>query len=351
VLDLRDSPVLRETWDVVVLDEASRIKNRESSVAMACMRLPRKRRWALTGTPMENRREDLLPLLDFLTGEPGRRARVSATMSGLKEQLHELQLRRKKEEVLTELPPKQVNEVVIELRPAQRAAYDRAEQDGLFRLQEAGAAVTITHVLELIARLKQLCNIEPVSGESAKLADISERLDTLVEEGHRALVFSQFTDDTFGIARAAEYLKEFQPLQFTGSLSANQKAVIVQRFLSEPRHKALLLSLRSGGVGLNLQAASYVFHLDRWWNPAIEDQADSRAHRMGQIYPVTVFRYICANTIEERIDRKLRDKRALFHEIIDDVSLDIASALNEKDLFGLFGLPSPPRPSPRAAAD
>ena len=102
----------------------------------------------------------------------------------------------------------------------------------------------------------------------------------------------------------------------------------------------MLLSLRAGGVGLNLQAASYVFHLDRWWNPAIEEQADSRAHRMGQPYPVTIFRYICAGTIEERIDATLKAKRKLFADLVDDVTLDITHALTADELFQLFGLSS-----------
>ncbi|HLK57677.1 MAG TPA: C-terminal helicase domain-containing protein, partial [Chthonomonadaceae bacterium] len=131
------------------------------------------------------------------------------------------------------------------------------------------------------------------------------------------------------------------PLQYTGSLSSPQKADVVKRFMEDPRHKALLLSLRAGGVGLNLQAASYVFHLDRWWNPAIEEQADSRAHRMGQPYPVTVYRYTCAGTIEERIDRTLQAKRQLFDDLVDDVSLDLRATLTEAELFGLFGLDRP----------
>jgi superfamily II DNA or RNA helicase len=350
VLDLQDSPVLRTKWDVVVLDEASRIKNRETGITLACKRLPRERRWALTGTPLENSLEDVVSLLEFLTGEPGECSGPTQTTSQIRRQLRDLQLRRRKDEVLTDLPPKQVNELSLELPPAQRAAYDQAEQEGRIRLTEAGTAVTVTHVLELISRLKQLCNVDPASGESAKLADIRQRLTTLTEEGHRALVFSQFTDDTFGLGRAAAYLKEFHPLQYTGSLSSNQKSALVERFVSDARHKALLVSLRAGGVGLNLQAASYVFHLDRWWNPALEDQAESRAHRMGQRYPVTVFRYICANTIEERIDKKLKEKRRMFADIVDDVSLDIATVLNEKELFGLFGLTPPRAVGPRAAS-
>lgn len=140
-------------------------------------------------------------------------------------------------------------------------------------------------------------------------------------------------------------LAEFSPLTYTGAMSSAQKDSVIQTFTDSIDHKALILSLRSGGVGLNLQAASYVFHLDRWWNPAIEDQAESRSHRMGQIYPVTVFRYICSNTIEERIDEKLRMKRQIFSEIIDDVSIDLQSSLSEDELFDLFGLKSPKKSS------
>ena len=183
--------------------------------------------------------------------------------------------------------------------------------------------------------------MDPASGESAKFRDIVLRMETLTQEGHRALLFSQFTDETFGVARLAHVLRAYHPLEFTGSLSPARRAEVVQRFMNDPAYKVLLLSLRAGGVGLNLQAASYVFHLDRWWNPAIEEQADSRAHRMGQPYPVTIFRYICAGTIEERIDATLKAKRKLFADLVDDVTLDITHALSADELFQLFGLSSP----------
>lgn len=338
VLDLRDSPVLRNPWGVVILDEASRIRNRRSAVSVACKLVPRERRWALTGTPLENSLDDVASLLDFLLLEPDSVPPQPVEPAELKARLTANQLRRRKEDVLPELPDKRINEVVIELPSNQREAYDRAEQEGIVNLTQAADNVTIVHVLELISRLKQLCNYDPASGESAKIADIAGRLRTLVAEGQRALVFSQFTDPMFGIGRLAEALREFEPLKFTGSMSLKERADTVERFITHPRYKALLLSLRAGGQGLNLQTASYVFHLDRWWNPAIEEQADSRVHRLGQTYPVTIYRYICAGTIEERIDAKLREKRKLFDEVVEDVSLDISTALSESDLFDLFGL-------------
>jgi SNF2 family DNA or RNA helicase len=335
VLDVRDSPVTRRMWDVVLLDEASRIRNRRSGVAVACKRVPRRRSWALTGTPLENSLEDVVSILDFLT--PNATTGGAASVEDVRALLCSHQLRRRKQDVLKELPPRQVVDVELELLPAQREAYDRAEREGLLQLEGAGASVTILHVLELIVRLKQLCNADPASGQSSKLADMAERLRAISEDGQRALVFSQFTDSLFGIGRAAEALREFQPLVFTGAMSLAERARVVDTFIRNPTHRALLLSLRAGGQGLNLQAASYVFHMDRWWNPALEEQADSRAHRMGQTNPVTVYRYICVNTVEERIDALLRSKRALFQDVVEDSTLDLGAALTESELFGLFG--------------
>src|SRR5262249_55016605 len=160
--------------------------------------------------------------------------------------LRRVQLRRKKEDVLKDLPPKLVVEQIVDLLPKQREAYDRAEQEGVVQLKQAGHTITVTHVLELISRLKQICNNDPATDESAKMNDIKERINTLVEEGHRALVFSQFTDLGFGVHMIARRLEEFSPLVYTGAMSAGQKANNVDVFLSNPKHKALILSLRAG---------------------------------------------------------------------------------------------------------
>ncbi|MBM3495693.1 MAG: hypothetical protein FJX72_15420, partial [Armatimonadetes bacterium] len=265
VLDVRDSPVLAQPWDVVVLDEASRIKNRETGVSMACRRLLRDRRWVLTGTPLENRPEDVATILEFLLGDPQRPRAVRPDSATLREHLSRVQLRRKKADVLPELPPKDVNEVWLELHPRQRLAYDEAEQAGIVRLKSAVEPVSVTHVLELISRLKQICNRDPVSSESAKLDDISSRLDEIAETGQRALVFSQYTDTRFGVRWLAEELARWNPIEFTGAMSAAQRQRAVDTFQRNADHKVMVLSLRAGGLGLNLQSASYVFHMDRWW--------------------------------------------------------------------------------------
>jgi SNF2 family DNA or RNA helicase len=276
-----------------------------------------------------------------LLDEPGDTTRPRHA-ANIRSTLKTLQLRRKKGDVLPDLPPLRIVELTLELGARQREAYDRAEQEGTLRLRRYGPSLTITHVLDLISRLKQICNAEPVSGESAKMQDISARLATLVAEGHRALVFSQFTDGLFGVDMVARVLRIFNPLKFTGAMSAKQRSDALRVFRTDARHKAMILSLRAGGVGLNLQSASYVFHMDRWWNPAVEDQAESRAHRMGQPYPVTAFRYVCGDTIEERIEAILREKRHIFKEFVDDVTLDLKSMLTAEEVFGLFGLRVPP---------
>ena len=335
-----DSARRRRTWDLVILDEAQKMKNRATEVSRSVKQLRRRRSWAITGTPLENTLGDLASILEFVDHRDDGKPQHYGPGPVLVQRHAQLQLRRRKSDLLTQLPPKQVITVRLPLLPHQQAAYARAETEGVIQLQERGATVTIQHVLELITRLKQICNVDPVTRESAKLADIKERLGVLTAEGHRALLFSQYTSATFGVHAAAQALAEFAPLTFTGSMSGGARDATIQQFKAEHARRILILSLKAGGSGLNLQEASYVFHLDRWWNPAVERQAEDRAHRMGQVYPVTVFAYVCSGTIEERIERLLQGKQRLFDEIIDDVSI-LPTRLNQADLFGLFGMPAP----------
>ena len=331
------APVRRKTWDVVVADEAQRIKNRNDT-SRSLKGLSRVRSWALTGTPIENHEEELASILEFVDHEGPGQAKRYRPGPELLSRHRELQLRRRKGDVLEDLPEKQVTLLPIELHAGQRASYDQAEQEGVVYLRSLGKNVTIQHVLELITRLKQICNADPRNGESSKLDDIRERLELLVGQGHKALVFSQYTSDTAGVAAAAGQLREFNPLVITGDVPLQDRPSVIERFKSEARHQALIISLRAGGLGLNLQEASYVFHLDRWWNPAVERQAEDRTHRMGQTAKVNVFKYSCTDTIEQRIDAILAGKQDLFDRLVDDVSLDLSSRLSREELFGLFGM-------------
>jgi SNF2 family DNA or RNA helicase len=338
------SPPRRINWDLVILDEAQKIKNKKAEISRKCKLLPRRKAWALTGTPLENEIDDLASVLEFTrplkAGEKAPRIIPGPQMR----ELHKaLQLRRKKNEVLRQLPPKTVSTIYLALVGKQKESYDRAEKEGILQLKEKGTEVLISSVLELILRLKQICNFCPLSGESIKMKDMKERLDTLAAEGHRALIFSQFVDNYYGVNAIQQRLKSFHPLAFTGALRSLEKDEIIRTFKSDLSRKVMILSLRAGGQGFNLQEASYVFHFDRWWNPAIEHHAEDRSHRLGQTLPVHVYKYTCENTIEERIESILARKQRLFDEVVDDVSIDLRYRLTEAELFGLFGLTPPPR--------
>ncbi len=254
--------------------------------------------------------------------------------------LGEVQLRRKKSEVLVDLPPKMVTELFIPLSRQQRDEYDLALAGGVDELHRKGASVTVTDVLALINTLKQVCNFSAAGGRSSKMDDVAPRLAALRQEGHKALIFSQFTNERHGVRRIARALSALGPVVYTGDMSARQRLQALQLFANDPGAGVLILSLRAGGVGLNLQQAPYVFHFDRWWNPASEAQAEDRSHRIGQTRGVSVYRYISENTIEERIHEILQAKRALFEEYVDDVCMDLDTRLTQDELFGLFGLDS-----------
>ncbi|HEY7035791.1 MAG TPA: DEAD/DEAH box helicase [Thermomicrobiales bacterium] len=335
-------------WDLVVLDEAQRIKNAATEVTRTCKRLRRKRQWAITGTPLENSPDDLISILEFVEPGDSRELRGFMWSAGLRDHLRRVQLRRRKSDVLLDLPPKLVSNLVLPLTPRQRASYERAERRGVRDLQELGEAMRPEHVFNLIGRLRQICNFDPVSGESSKLNDLRERLALLEAEGHKVLVFTQYANAAFG-ARAIAARLGPSALAYTGDQSQSARDRVLAEFRGNPDRRVLVLSLLAGGQGLNLQEASYVFHFDRWWNPAVVGQAEARSHRLGQRYPVNVYAYTAENTIEERLDRILKDKQLLFDQLVDDVSLDVAASLDESEAAALFGLElRAPKPAPLA---
>lgn len=349
----------RETWGAVVLDEAQKIKNRDTAIARACRNLPRHRSWALTGTPRENRIQDTASILEFVRGDGQSPSRPLLTFGpSLQASLRECQLRRRKADVLPDLPPKITTELILPLTPAQRRAYDSMEQEAIQALRhptDSNGAVSLTHVLAQITRLKQICNFAPdaaaQTSSSAKLEDLCNRLEELTAAGHKALIFTQYTNDISGARRIAAGLQKFSPLLYTGDMSLGARNEVAQRFQDTDAHHALILSVQAGGQGLNLQAASYVFHFDRWWNPALERQAEGRAHRLGQIQPVHVYTYIMADTIEQRIDEALKRKTQLFEAWVDDASLDLSHILDKRDLCALVGLELDRAPVSLAASD
>src|SRR5262249_18326380 len=149
----------------------------------------------------------------------------------------------------------------------------------------------------------------------------------------RSLVFTQFTDDTYGAHALARRLSAHRPLVLTGAMTLDERARVVDRFRSDPQHEVLILSLRAAGVGLDLQVASYVFHFDRWWNPAVEAQATDRSHRIGQVRPVHVYTYALEGTVEERTVEILREKRLLFDEVVEGTGLHPEGTLSRDELL------------------
>ncbi len=321
-------------FDVVVLDEAQRIKNSGSKTAEAVKGINRGRSWALTGTPIENHADDLVSIFAFV--DPGR-VPPDTPIKRLAALTRDCILRRTKDDVLKDMPSKTIHDVELELSPAQRQAYDRAENDGVVHLNQLGETVTVQHVFQLVMRLKQICNFDPLTGESTKLERLVTDMGEVAASGRKAIVFSQWVEP---LEVLAEALAEFGPLQYHGRIPQSRRTPILDRFQADPDAHVLLMTYGTGSVGLNLQFASYVFLFDRWWNPAVEDQAINRAHRIGQKHPVTVKRFLSGDTIEARIAAILESKRQVFHDLLAEAEKPEAMGLTEGEIFGLFDLKS-----------
>lgn len=322
------------SFDLVVLDEAQRIKNSGNSTSKVVKKISRERSWALTGTPIENSIEDLVGIFDFVS--PGV---VSSHMTTrhIRDQVQDFILRRTKDKVMTDMPPKLMRDAELDLSPEQWDSYTSAEKDGVLRLNDMGDQITIKHVFELVLRLKQICNFDPSTGASSKMERLEADMEEVAASGQKAIVFSQWVD---AIVDIDEKLKRFNPLQYHGRIPSNKRDGILQEFKENPDRSVLLMSYGAGSVGLNLQFCRYVFLFDRWWNPAIEDQAINRAHRIGAAGSVTVTRMIMANTIEQRIHDILEAKRQLFNEILSDNDMPSQVGLTQDEIFGLFDLRS-----------
>jgi SNF2 family DNA or RNA helicase len=324
-------------FDVVVLDEAQRIKNRESKTARAARSLHRDRSWALTGTPIENTTEDLVNLFAFI--DEGR-IPPETPAKRLPILIGDSILRRVKEDVMKDMPPKTIRDVTLELTPAQRQAYELAENEGVVHLNELGDTITVQHVFELVMRLKQICNFDPRTGQSAKLEQLVSDMAEVAASNRKAIIFSQWVEP---LQRIAEALTEFGPLQFHGRIAPRDRQDVLDRFQKDPSCHVILMSYATGSVGLNLQFTNYVFLFDRWWNPAVEDQAINRAHRIGQKAPVFVTRFIAQDTIECRIAEVLEKKRELFNDLVGQNGPPARLGMTEDEIFGLFDIQARPR--------
>ena len=338
----RDQAALGQlTWARVVCDEAQNIKNHATRQARAVRALPAATRIALTGTPVENRLSELWSIMEFtnpgLLGPaekfrerysvPIERHASADAAQALKRLTQPFVLRRLKTDktIISDLPDKQEMKVWCNLTPEQASLYAATVADMLSRIEDAADDISRRGlVLATMAKLKQVCNHPAhllgdgsrLPGRSGKLARLEEICDEIVAEGDKALCFTQY----------AEFGRMLQPhlaarlgcpvLFLHGGTTKKQRDTMVAQFASLEEPALFLLSLKAGGTGLNLTAASHVIHVDRWWNPAVEDQATDRAFRIGQRRNVQVRKFVCVGTLEERIDAMIEEKKALADRIV-----------------------------------
>ncbi len=350
ILRLDAERLAAETWDTVVLDEAQAIKNPDSQVSRAAYALKANFPVALSGTPLENRLEELWSMFHFshrglLSGRSQFRDRYSLPIEqGNKKKLAELRektkpfiLRRLKREVAPELPPRTDMVLEIELDQSERDLYTAVraatQKDLIEKLQKGG---NVLQALEALLRLRQAaCHPALVPGQSAetssKIEALLEMLEQVAAEGHKALVFSQWTS----LLDLVEPHLNNAGLRFVRlDGRTRDRAAVVNEFQADNGPTVMLTSLKAGGTGLNLTAADHVFLLDPWWNPAAEDQAADRAHRIGQNRPVLVYRLIAKDTVEEGILALQAKKRALADAALEGTG--DAAGITREDLLALL---------------
>ena len=334
------------TFDYAILDEAQAIKNATTESARAARLIRSKHRLALSGTPVENRMSELISIFSFLNpslaaGSVALTELASDKATGpereiLARGLRPYVLRRRKEEVLPDLPPKFEETLYCELGVEQRKLYEEMKEHYRFRitalLETQGLSKSRIQVLEALLRLRQVACSPGLVDESrkdfkdAKIEALLPRLQEVAAEGHKALVFSQFTSYLSLLRPRVEALG-LNHVYLDGS--TRDRKTVVEQFESDPRTPLFLISLKAGGLGLNLTAADYVFILDPWWNPAVEMQAIARAHRIGQTKPVFAYRMVAADTVEEKVLELQEKKRELVETLLGEDKGSIASLKRE----------------------
>ncbi|MBK8049514.1 MAG: DEAD/DEAH box helicase [Anaerolineales bacterium] len=337
----RDIEVLQGVeWSDLILDEAQNIKNPGAKQSQAVRKLKARNRVALTGTPVENHLTELWSVLEFLN--PGylgshERFRQQFTVPieryndddqaiELRRLVQPFLLRRLKSDptIISDLPEKNEMVVYCSLTQEQASLYETTVHDALALLDRADGIQRRGLVLSLLTKLKQICNHpahylkqgDPLSGRSGKLDRLTEMLEEALSVGDHALIFTQFVEMGTLLQRHLRERLNTEVLFLHGGTPAAQRDQMVQAFQDEDGPAIFVLSLRAGGSGLNLTRANHVFHFDRWWNPAVENQATDRAFRIGQLRNVQVHKYVVAGTLEERIHEIIESKQALAESIV-----------------------------------
>lgn len=358
LLRLDQDRFVGQPWRYAILDEAQQIKNPQSKVARVARALDARHRLALTGTPLENHLLELWSIFEFLMpgffgtraafqrryAHPIQRDLDAEAMAALRRRLRPFILRRVKGEVAAELPPRQEQILYCELGEAQRALYERVKatyrEAVLGRVAEVGMGAATLSVLEALMRLRQACcdpallpfaEADGVAG-AAKLDLLEETLVDIIASGHRTLVFSQWPSLLRRVSARIER-RGWTYLYLDGR--TQQRGDLVGRWNDPKGPPIFLISLKAGGAGLNLTGADHVVHLDPWWNPAAEDQATSRAHRIGQTRPVIAYKLVARDTVEEKILELQARKRALFEAAVEQDRL-VVEQLTQADLEAVF---------------
>ena len=327
-------------WSGVVLDEAQNIKNPETKQARAARTLPADYRIALTGTPVENHVGDLWSLMEFLNpGFLGSQAEFKRTFfvpiqaghdaeaaARLRRLTSPFVLRRLKTDkaVIADLPEKMEMKVYCTLTREQASLYAAVVAEAAETLEGSAGIRRKGVVLATLSKLKQVCNHpaqflkdnSPLPGRSGKVARLTEMLEEVLEVGDQALVFTQFAEMGALLQRHLQETFGREALFLHGGVARGQRDRMVERFQAAAGPPLLVLSLKAGGTGLNLTRASHVFHFDRWWNPAVENQATDRAFRIGQLRRVQVHKLLCAGTLEEKIDTMIEGKKEVAERVV-----------------------------------
>ena len=344
----------------VILDESQNIKNAESMTAQSVKQLNCRHKLALSGTPIENRLEELWSIFDFLMPgflfdknefnyryvTPIMEREDKTVEKRLKSQIYPFILRRMKRDVAKDLPDKIENVAYCELTPEQKDFYlevmDSTREELFKSIEEKGIEKSRMSIFSALLRLRQICchprlyDKENVKGikQSGKFEQLKVMLEEIIAEKHRVLLFSQFVD-MLDIVKEWLTKEGIKHEYLTGSTKDRQE--VVERFNSDPTIPIFLISLKAGGTGLNLTGADYVIHYDPWWNPAVEDQATDRAYRIGQTKKVFVYRMITKGTVEEKIQKLKSRKRDLVDSVIS-VDRNIGKSLTYEDLKDIFSL-------------